>query len=100
MVDAISFHEGRLEDRLGSRGWVVAELLAVVEEGALRMRSGSVRLGVIRIPRFVSPRVSLLERFDEPSGRQHVSLTLDLPVIGRIYEYSGSFDYAIQAREK
>ncbi|HAM25570.1 MAG TPA: DUF4166 domain-containing protein, partial [Microbacteriaceae bacterium] len=41
--------------------------------------------------------MSLLERFDDASGRQHVSVTLDAPLIGRLYEYSGSFTYEIRA---
>jgi len=42
--------------------------------------------------------VTLHEAFDPAAGRQRVSLTLDAPVVGRIYEYSGHFDYRIEPR--
>jgi hypothetical protein len=31
-----------------------------------------------------------------PDGRQHVALTLDAPLLGRIYEYSGAFAYRVE----
>ena len=50
--------------------------------------------GSIPIP--FAPTVTLLERYDEGAGRQHVDLTMDAPVLGRLYEYSGFFDYVIE----
>ena len=50
------------------------------------------------LPALIRPRVTLVERIDGSSERQHVALTIDLPVIGRIYEYSGSFDYEVRAK--
>jgi hypothetical protein len=39
--------------------------------------------------------VRLRESAEKQAGRQRVSLTVDLPVIGRLYEYEGTFGYAI-----
>jgi len=48
------------------------------------------------VPLPLAPRVTLVERWDEASGRQHVALTLDAPLLGRVYEYEGRFDYAVE----
>jgi hypothetical protein len=47
----------------------------------------------------MAPRVRLTERFDDTDELQHVALTLIAPVLGRIYEYAGSFHYSIEAGE-
>ncbi len=41
--------------------------------------------------------MQLTERFDDSVGRQHVQLTLEHRLFGRLYEYSGHFDYEIEA---
>ncbi len=40
--------------------------------------------------------IRLRESHDESTGRQRVELTVDLPVIGRVYEYHGTFTYRIE----
>lgn len=95
MVDAVSIDGGRLVDRLGRRGTVHAHLEAWVDAGALELRSTSTRVLGIPIPRAVAPTMRLTERWDDGTARQYVALTLDAPLLGRLYEYSGSFTYEI-----
>lgn len=103
MVDAITADAGNLVDFLGRSRRLEARLEATVSDGALQLRSTSlaVRVGPwrMRLPRALSPRVNLVERFDDGSGRQHVSVTIDAPLVGRLYEYSGSFHYEIRTGE-
>lgn len=103
MVDTITADADGLVDFLGRSRLLEARLEATVSDGALRLRSTGLaaRLGRLRltVPRALSPRVGLVERFDDESGRQHVSVTIDSPLLGRLYEYSGSFHYEIRAGE-
>ena len=94
MVDAISAQGGLIVDRLGRSGAVRAELAARVERGALVLRSVRTTWRGVALP--LAPRVTLVERWDDASGRQHVALTLDAPLLGRVYEYEGRFDYAVE----
>ncbi|WP_309618073.1 hypothetical protein [Salinibacterium sp.] len=50
-----------------------------------------------RAPGEWSPRITLLER--TAGDAQHVSLRLDAPILGRLYEYEGTFTYAIETQE-
>lgn len=95
MIDVVSGGASGLVDRLGDGGVLSAQLSASVITGSLRLMSTSARWG--RLPLPFAPRVKLTERFDESVGRQHVSLTLESRLFGRIYEYSGYFDYTIEA---
>jgi len=99
MVDRMTARHGSLIDRLGHSRRVAAMFTSRVEDGALHLRSIEVRVRIgrswLRFPDFVSPRVDLVESFDRTSGLQHVAVELTLPVLGRIYEYAGSFSYAI-----
>jgi hypothetical protein len=101
MVDAITADGTDLVDHLGEGRRLTARLRASVRGGALTLDSDEVcvRIGSrhVRILRPLAPTVELVERFDDSVGRQHVSVVLRLPVVGRIYEYSGHFDYAITA---
>jgi hypothetical protein len=100
MVDAVTATPSGLVDHLGHRRRWSADLAARALDGALTMTSGAMRVRVgrrsVALPAAVSPRVSLREEFDEAVGRQRVSVTLDAPVIGRIYEYTGHFDYSVE----
>ncbi|WP_235833262.1 DUF4166 domain-containing protein [Orlajensenia flava] len=102
MVDRMRAVAGRLVDALGTRGALRAGFDANVDDGALVLRSNAVGLRVgrahVSLPAVIRPRVTLVERIDGSTERQHVALTIDLPVIGRIYEYSGSFDYEVRAK--
>ena len=97
MVDETGMTRQGLADRLGFRGSVVARLHARVVDGHLELRSTGASLFGIPLGPF-APVLTLIERTAPSSalGRQHVSLTLDAPLIGRIYEYSGSFNYTVQ----
>ena len=99
MTDRILWTPHGLRQRLGAGERVVAELFVEPEDGGLRITSGrvGVRLLGVRfgLPRLWSPRIEVHER-TLPDGRQHVSLTLDLPVVGRAYEYAGAFEYRIE----
>ena len=95
MVDAVSMDAARLVDHLGDGGRLGARLTASVVDGELRLVSTSARWGRLPIP--FAPRVELVERYDDAVGRQHVALTLQSHIFGRIYEYSGHFDYRVEA---
>lgn len=98
MVDEIRITEHGLVDRLGRGGRVEARFDLDVVEGRLELRSrgAALRLGRLRIPvpRFAAPRVRLVERRE--ADAQHVALTMDLPLIGRVYQYAGSFVYRVE----
>lgn len=104
MRDAVSVtpHD-RLVDELGEPGVVAASFDVEVRDGMLSMRSHAVgiRWGRLRlrIPGLLSPVVRLTERFDDEVERQRVSVTIDVPLLGRIYEYAGDFSYCIEKEQ-
>lgn len=100
MTDRIGLTSAGLTDRLGRNGYLSAALTAEVVGGRLVLRSTGVtlRLGPVRVPLgMLSPRLELVERRE--GEKQHVSLRLSMPMVGTIYEYSGSFTYAIEPEE-
>lgn len=102
MHDAVALtRQGRVVDELGEPGLVAACFDLVTRDGALELTSRAVgfRLGRVRVrvPRLLSPVVRLTERFDDAADRQQVSVTIDAPLIGRVYEYRGSFRYRIES---
>jgi hypothetical protein len=102
MTDAITADRRGLLDHLGMARRVSARLAASVIDGDLQLESTSVSVRIgrlsIPIPRAIAPVVHLLERFDDDTQLQQVSLTVDSPQLGRLYEYSGSFTYALVSR--
>jgi len=92
-----------LIDDLGTAARYRAHLAAIVVNGELHLSSTStsVRLGRSRLvlPAFLSPVVSLVERFDDERNQQHVTVILALPLVGKLYEYSGYFTYEIRQSE-
>lgn len=86
-----------LVDVLGTRGRLEAALRADVVDGRLELRSTGVRWRVARalIPIPFAPRIHLVERRE--ADRQRVEFSMTAPVLGRIYEYSGTFGYRIEA---
>lgn len=101
MVDAVSLaEEGQVVDVLGCPPLVQAAFDVAAIDGGLSLSSRSVilRLGPLRVPvpTIVRPRIALSERFDAEAARQQVRLTVDAPVLGRVYEYHGSFTYRIE----
>ena len=104
MRDAVvATAHGRVVDELGEPGLIAASFDVEVQDGGLRLtsRAVGVRLGRLRltVPAFVRPRVRLWERFDDAAERQRVSLTIDMPLLGRVYEYDGDFTYRIEHQE-
>lgn len=95
MADSITFGPDGLVDRLGRHGFVEATLEAVALDGALVLTSTSVSIFGIRIPSAVAPRVRVVERWVDEDACQRVSLTLDAPGWGRLYEYEGDFVYDV-----
>lgn len=100
MRDAVALtRHGRVVDELGEPGIIAACFDVEVRDGALRLTSRSlgVRLGRLRlrIPPLIAPVIRLTERFDDEIERQRVALTVDVPLLGRVYEYRGDFRYRI-----
>lgn len=95
MVDSTSIGPGGLTDRLGRRGFMLVRLGARVSDRMLVLESTSVVVCGIPLPAAIAPRVVLTERWDDATERQQVSLVLDAPVVGRLYEYTGSFTYRV-----
>lgn len=105
MHDAVALtRHGRVVDELGEPGLIAACFDVDVRDGGLLLTSRAVgiRLGRLRLrlPRLLSPVVRLFERYDEDIERQRVDLTIDAPVLGRLYEYRGTFDYRIEEAQR
>lgn len=115
MVDAITADSrgtDGLVDHLGRGRRFRVRLAARVVRGELHLASTefAVRLGRrhIVLPAAISPRVLLTERFDDHAdggapgsgetaeGAQRVSVVVEAPVLGRLYEYTGSFRYEVR----
>lgn len=100
MVDAVTAHGAVLVDYLGRHRRYRTQLAASVEGGALVMSSTGMAIRIrnswLAVPRWVAPVVSLTERFDDQSGRQHVAVVVTIPGLGRVYEYAGFFDYGLR----
>ena len=99
MRDRIVWTRHGLRQHLGSREQIVVELRVELAEGGLRISSGRVgiALGRLRVslPERWAPRVTVQERVGA-DGRQHVALALDLPLLGRAYEFDGMFSHRIE----
>lgn len=103
MVDSITTDASGLVDRLGTLGRLETRLRPRIVDGALHLDSVAVvlRLAGLRLALWpvLAPRVSLVERFDDETDRQQVRVTVSAPVLGRLYEYAGSFRYSVQQGE-
>lgn len=101
MTDVISEGQDGLIDRLGSGGLIEAAFTSRVVDGELHLRSTrvAIHLGAltIRLPRRLSPVVRLTERFDDATARQQVAVTIDAQLVGRLYQYSGTFRYSVSS---
>lgn len=101
MHDAVSLNpHGRLVDELGDPAIVAASFDTAITNGTLQLTSHAIGLRVgrlrVRLPRLLSPVVQLTESFDDVSDRQRVAVTIHVPLLGRVYEYSGDFTYRIE----
>ncbi|NYE96465.1 hypothetical protein FHU41_002715 [Psychromicrobium silvestre] len=100
MVDAITAErDGTLSDYLGHNGRLIVALNPTSEQGGLVLSSKTLWLRLfgrkLRIPTAIAPKVCISERFDSESGQQQVSMRLEQPQLGLLYEYSGRFSYRI-----
>ncbi|OAN40781.1 DUF4166 domain-containing protein [Microbacterium sp. H83] len=92
---------GVLRNEIGPRRTVVTTFDIDVRDGAvvLTIRRVGLRLGPLRLaaPAFLRPRIGLVERWDDERARHHVAMTIDAPLLGRVYEYIGFFEYTIES---
>jgi hypothetical protein len=99
MTDRILFTPRGLRQRLGTGERLAVALRVEPDADGLRITSDRVGIRILglrfSLPAAWSPRITAQER-TLPDGRQHVSLTLDAPVLGRLYEYAGAFSYRIE----
>ena len=100
MTDSIGWESGQLVDRLGRRGSVKVGFRVSVVDGGLVLESDWIRLGGLRMPKVLAPRVRLEETWDATAGRQRVSFVMVHPLLGRLYEYSGLFDYRVSGQPR
>ncbi|WP_309065717.1 DUF4166 domain-containing protein [Microbacterium sp.] len=102
MKDVVSARSnGQVIDRIGEPPSLAAAFDVDVDgEGSLLLRSRAVGLRVgrlrLRVPAPFAPVIRLRESPDPAANGQRVHLTVDLPVVGRLYEYRGSFRYRIE----
>lgn len=102
MKDAVALtRHGQVVDELGEPSIAAARFeLEVLSDGALRMTSQRIglRWGArrVRVPKLFAPVVRVVESFDDTRQRQRIDLTIDMPLVGRIYEYAGDFTYRIE----
>nr|WP_314844005.1 DUF4166 domain-containing protein [uncultured Microbacterium sp.] len=100
MPDTVEYGPDRiLRNEIGPHRTVVTTFDIGVSDGAvtLSIRRVGLRLGRLRIaaPAFLRPQIRLVERWDEEREKHHVAMTIDAPVLGRVYEYIGYFSYVI-----
>lgn len=92
--------DGILRNEVGRGLTAVTTFDISVDNGGVRLQTRRIglRVGKIRVsaPRWLSPKISLTEGWDEALQRHRVAMTIDVPLIGRVYEYGGTFRYAIE----
>jgi hypothetical protein len=102
MRDEIGVDGWMIVDRLGSPVLAEAWFSARVIDGGLRLTSRRVALRIgaflVRIPHAVAPVVALTERYDDERDAQAVSIVVRVPLIGRVYQYAGTFRYQVGRR--
>jgi hypothetical protein len=98
MVDTLTYSDG-LVVLLGHRGRAECGLEATIADGGLTFRSTRICFRVgrfrLRVPNGLV-RVVITERYNDAQDRQVMSFVMTVPLIGRIYEYGGSFDYGYE----
>ncbi|MEY9953457.1 DUF4166 domain-containing protein [Leifsonia sp. EB34] len=102
MRDEIGVDGWMIVDRLGSPAVGEAWFSARVVDGGLRLTSRRValRIGRLRmsLPRAIAPVVALTERYDDERDVQEVSIVVRVPLLGRVYQYAGTFRYQVGRR--
>lgn len=102
MPDTVALGPGGiLRNEIGPRRTVVTTFDIDVRDAAvvLTIRRVGLRVGPLRLsaPGILRPRIRLVERWDEQRRRHHVDMTIDAPLLGRVYEYRGYFEYTIES---
>lgn len=91
---------GRVVDQIGEPTALAVAFDVAVDEHALILRSRAVGVRIasvrLRVPQLVAPVVRLRESAEKQAGLQRVEVTVDMPLIGRIYEYAGTFTYRVE----
>lgn len=101
MTDTMRVVDGRLVDRVGSRGQIEVELDVLVSDRQLAMKSRRIalRLAGLRLPLPPLVRIVLHESAtSRECGTQHVDMRVTVPILGEIYGYRGTFNYALAVR--
>ena len=99
MADTMRAVDGRLIDRVGTRGWVEVELDVLVDGGRLIMRSRRIALHIAGLRMPLPPLVKMLIHERALGGAepaQHVDVRMIAPILGEIYGYRGTFTYALR----
>lgn len=94
---------GRVIDQIGEPTTLAVSFDVAVDEHALTLRSRAMGVRVagvrVRLPRLLAPVVRLRESAEKQAGLQRVELTVDAPLIGRIYEYAGTFTFRVEQEQ-
>lgn len=88
-------------DRVGSRGQIEVELDLFVSDRQLAMKSRRIalRLAGLRMPLPPLVRIVLHEcATSRECGTQRVDMRVTVPILGEIYGYRGTFNYALAVR--
>lgn len=104
MKDSVSARPGgRVVDQIGEPIALAVAFDVGVDEHGLTLRSTAVGVRLagwrVRLPRLIAPVVRLRESAEKQAGVQRVELTVDAPLIGRLYEYSGTFTFRIEREQ-
>lgn len=98
MTDRVTRTTGGITDVLGSPATVAVAFTLHPSGDGLTLHStrAGLRIGRLRLtaPSWFTPTVRVTEAGGD---RQRVTMTMDLPLVGRVYEYAGSFDYVVRA---
>lgn len=83
-------------DELGRHRRLATELeFSVTAEGALRIESGKQwvrgRDREVRIPRVLGADVTVIERYDDSTGRFRIEVAIRNPLVGQVFAYDGWF---------
>ena len=93
MVDFMTVENDALVDYLGTHKRYRATFAGSVSDGSLLLTSTSVATRILGAWVRLPLHVHLTEQWT--GENQRVAVTLVAPVVGRIYEYTGSFSYEV-----
>lgn len=99
MSDSVAAVGRRVVDRIGEPRTVAAVFELAVHDGALTMTSQATGLIIagcrVRVPRPLAPVVRVTERYDPDRDAQRVELSINVPLLGHVYGYRGTFRYEL-----